>query len=107
MKGALLFSLAFGAPDGPRADHWFGGDKVKHFLVSAFTQSVAYSALQAAGADRTPALVGATAATLGVGIGKELVDRRSGGRASGRDLAWDLAGAGAASVVLLNTEPRR
>ena len=103
MKGALLFSLVL-APPG---DAWFGRDKVKHFLVSAFTQSVAYSALQAAGSDRTPALVGATAVTLTVGVGKELVDRRSGGWASGRDIAWNLAGAGAASVVLVNTEPSR
>ncbi|HEY0971307.1 MAG TPA: hypothetical protein VGE02_10120 [Gemmatimonadales bacterium] len=103
MRGALIFSLAL-APPG---DSWFGGDKVKHFLVSAFTQSVAFATLQAAGADRAPALVGATAATISVGIGKELVDRRTGGRASGRDLVWDLAGAGAATVVLMNTEPRR
>ncbi len=107
MKSALVFSLAFGpAGDAPR-DPWFGADKVKHFLVSAFTQSVAYSALQAAGVDRTPALAGATAITLGVGLGKELVDHRTGGWASGRDIAWNLAGMGAASVVLVNTEPRR
>ena len=29
-------------------DHWFGSDKLKHFFMAAFTQSVAYSAFQAA-----------------------------------------------------------
>ena len=100
MKGALLFSLALGPP----GDAWFGRDKVKHFLVSAFTQSVAYSALQAAGAGRGEALAGASAATLAVGVGKELFDRRAGGAVSGRDLAWNLAGAGAATLVILRTE---
>ena len=100
MKRALLFSLVL-APPG---DEWFARDKLKHFLVSAFTQSVAYASLQAAGADRTTALAGATAATLGVGIGKEWLDRRGGGAFSGRDLVWDAAGAGAATVLLLRTE---
>jgi putative lipoprotein len=102
MRGALLFSLAFGAQgDG---DRWFGPDKVKHFLTSAFVQGAAYATLQAAGADRGAALAGATAVTLTVGVGKEWLDRRQGGAVSRRDLAWDVAGAGAATLVLVRTE---
>lgn len=104
MKGLLVFGLAFGAPAERPRDPWFGRDKVKHFLVSAFAQSVGYAGLQAAGADRTTALAGATLMTATVAIGKEVADRRGGGAFSGRDLAWDAAGAAAATVLLLHTE---
>ena len=101
MKGALLFTLAFGG--GAPGDRWFGADKVKHFLTSAFVQGATYATLQAAGAERGAALAGATVVTLSVGIGKEWRDRRQGGAFSGRDLAWDAAGAGAATLVLVRT----
>lgn len=103
MKGLLLLGLAFGAPaDRPR-DPWFGRDKVKHFLVSAFAQSVGFAGLQAAGADRSSALAGATLLTATVAIGKEVADRRGGGAFSGRDLVWDAAGAAAATAMLRRT----
>jgi hypothetical protein len=38
-------------------------------------------------------MVSASAVTAVVSVGKELRDRRRGGRASGRDLVWDAAGA--------------
>lgn len=102
MRGALLFSLAFGAQgDG---DGWIGVDKVKHFLTSAFVQGAAYATLQAAGADRGVALAGASVVTLSAGVGKEWLDRRRGGGFSGRDLVWDAAGAGAATLVLVRTQ---
>ena len=85
-------------------DGWFGRDKLKHFLVSAFAQSASYATLQAAGADRRTALAGATAFTLSLGVGKEVLDRRRGGPFSGRDLTWDAAGAGAATLLLLHTQ---
>ena len=102
MRGALLFSLAFGGPDG--GDRWFGTDKVKHFLTSAFVQSATYATLQAAGVERGTALAGASVVTLSVGVGKEWLDRRRGGAFSGRDLVWDAAGAGAATLVLVRTQ---
>lgn len=102
MRGALLFSLVFGGQDAPR-DRWFGADKVKHFLTSAFVQGATYATLQAAGAEHGPALAGASAVTLSVGVGKEWLDRRRGGAFSGRDLAWDAAGAGAVTLVLVRT----
>jgi putative lipoprotein len=100
MRGLLVLSLAFQPQPG---DGWIGRDKVKHFLLSAFVQSVAYSSLQAAGVERGPALAGASAMTLSVGVAKEVVDRRRGGAFSGRDLAWDAAGAGAATLLLVRT----
>ena len=101
MRRALLVGVLFAQP----GDGWFSRDKLKHFLVSAFTQSVGYATLQAAGADRTTALAGATAFTLTLGVGKEVADREGGGRFSRRDLVWDVAGAGAATLLLLRTEP--
>ena len=102
MRGALLFSLAFGP--GGDGDRWFGSDKVKHFLTSAFVQSATYATLQAAGAERGAALAGASVVTLSAGVGKEWLDRRRGGPFSGRDLVWDAAGAGAASILLVRTQ---
>lgn len=104
MRGALVFTLCFGGQgDAPPADHWFGRDKLKHFLVSAFVQSASFATLQAAGADRDAALAGASVTTAAVGVGKELFDRRRGGPFSVRDLTWDAAGAGAATLVLVRT----
>jgi|KBSSwiStaDraftv2_1062776.scaffolds.fasta_scaffold1567472_2 uncharacterized protein YfiM (DUF2279 family) len=81
-------------------DHWFGADKLKHFFVAAFTQSVAYSTLQAAKADHGGAMAGAWAVTAAVSVAKELHDRRTTGLFSVRDLVWDAAGAGAATLLL-------
>jgi putative lipoprotein len=106
VRGLLLLSLAFGGParQEPPRDRWLGRDKVKHFLVSAFAQSATYATLQAAGADREGALLGATAATAALGVAKEVGDRRRGGPFSVRDLTWDAAGAGAATLLLVRTE---
>ena len=87
-------------------DHWFGADKLKHFFVAAFTQSVAYSALQAAKADHGGAVAGAWAVTAAVSVAKELHDRRTTGLFSVRDLVWDAAGAGAAALLLQHSVRR-
>ena len=44
MKRTLLVAIVFAQP----GDAWFSRDKLKHFLVSAFAQSVSYATLQAA-----------------------------------------------------------
>lgn len=104
-RGLLLATaLMVGRPAAPAGDGWFGVDKLKHFLVSAFIQSVSFAALEGAGADRRAALIGASGVTAGVGLAREWHDRRRGGPFSVRDLAWDAAGAGAASLVLIRTE---
>ena len=100
---ALCGCLALLPPEPPR-DRWFGEDKVKHFLASFFVQSVAYASLRAADAPHGSALAGATAATAAVGLWKERVDRRRTGLFSARDLAWDAAGAAAASLLLSRAE---
>lgn len=85
------------APDG---DSWFGVDKVKHFFAAAFVQSVAYSTIRAAGGSHQASIVGASIVTATVSVGKEIVDGRTGGTRSGRDLLWDAAGAAAATFLL-------
>ena len=94
----VALSLSLVAPP----DHWFGSDKLKHFFLAAFTQSVTYSALQLAGVRHDHALASAWVVTAGVSVGKELHDRKVKGLFSVRDLVWDAAGAGAATAVIYN-----
>jgi putative lipoprotein len=98
MKGlVLLLSLHTGG------DRWLGEDKLKHFLVSAFVESVSYSALRTTGVRHDPALVSAAAVAVAVGVGKEVHDVRAEGVFGMKDLAWDAAGAGAAAALLGRT----
>jgi uncharacterized protein YfiM (DUF2279 family) len=97
----LVLLLGLYAPgDHPGGDSWFGVDKVKHFFMGAFVQSVSYSAVRATGAGHSASLATATAVTAGVSVGKELWDAHAGGTPSVRDLTWDAAGAGAATLLL-------
>jgi uncharacterized protein YfiM (DUF2279 family) len=59
--------------------------------------------LRGAGAGHGAALAGASATTLTVGVGKEVYDSRHRGDPSAKDLAWDVAGAAAVSVLLART----
>jgi uracil-DNA glycosylase len=103
---AMLFVIF-----GPRvasaqipADNWLGPDKVKHFFASALIQSLAYSVTQVTTrGPRSSLLLSASVASAVAGIGKEMYDRRSYGHFSVRDLAWDAAGAGTASFMLVRT----
>ena len=95
-----------GQPVPPR-DSWFGADKLKHFFVAAFTQSVAYSALQAARVRHDHALAGAWAVTAAASVAKELHDKRTTGLFSVRDLVWDAAGAGVATVLMTRSQRSR
>jgi putative lipoprotein len=101
MRGFLLVFTLNGLPRAMPHDSWFGPDKVQHFFASAFVQSMSYGSLRAAGASHGAALAGATATTAAVGVGKEIHDLRVKGDFSVRDLAWDAAGAGAATVLLV------
>ena len=100
--GVVMLLQAGAAAPRPR-DAWFGADKVKHFLTSFFVQSVGYSVTRATGAHHAPSLAAASAITAVVGIGKEMHDRRSYGVFSYRDITWDAAGAGLATVMLRRT----
>lgn len=92
---------AQGAPGRPR-DRWFAGDKVKHFALAFLVQSVGYSTVRATGVGHGSSLTMASTLTAIVGVGKEWRDRRTTGF-SVRDLAWDAAGAGAATMLLRRT----
>ena len=96
----LVLQLHMGPGDHPGGDSWFATDKVKHFFMGAFVQSVTYSAFRATGARHNSSLLVATGVTAAVSVGKELWDAHTGGTASMRDLTWDAAGAGMATVVL-------
>ena len=85
-------------------DSWFAIDKVKHFFMSAFIESVSYSALQAAHANHRPALAGAIGITAAFGLGKEIHDYRNpNNHFSIKDLSWDAIGAGAGVALLSHT----
>ena len=97
----IVFSLG---PAALPSDHWFAGDKLQHFFTSAFVQSMSYGALRTSGLGHGASLAGATAATTVAGVGKEFRDLHTKGEFSGRDLTWDAAGAGAATVLLVRTK---
>ena len=104
---ALAVTLSAQPPHSPPPDRWFGADKVKHFFVSAFTQSVAFSGFQLAGVREDRALAAAWAVTATISVAKEVRDRRSYGLFSYRDLCWDAAGAGVATLILRRAVERR
>jgi len=88
----------------PQRDSWFAYDKIKHFMMSAFIQSLTFGGLQYAGASRNAAFAGSFGITAAFGIGKEFHDRRIGEPFSLRDITWDAAGAGTAILMLRHTE---
>jgi uncharacterized protein YfiM (DUF2279 family) len=101
---SLVLVLSLWAPGGSGGgDSWLSADKVKHFFISAFMQSVSYSVLRTARVPHDGALAGASTLTLVVAVGKEIHDERAGESFSVRDLAWDAAGAGAAAALLSRT----
>ena len=86
-----------------RPDPIVGVDKVKHFFIAGFIESMTFAGSQAAGADRRPAKITAIGVTAAFSIGREIHDRRTKGQFSFRDLAWDALGGVAAMIVLNHT----
>jgi uncharacterized protein YfiM (DUF2279 family) len=103
MIAALALAVGMVTVQGPLP----GADKVKHFFLSAFVQSVAFSMAQATRMDRADAHLIAGISTMSVGLIKELGDRRAGRPFSAGDLAWDAAGALAAAAILNGTQGTR
>jgi len=101
LRGVVLVFSLHGAARPARPDAWLGEDKLRHFFTSAFVQGFGYGALRAAGASHAMALTGATTVTAAAGLGKEMWDLHGHGTPSVRDLAWDAAGAGSATVLLV------
>lgn len=85
-------------------DAAFGPDKVKHFLIAGFVESVTFAGLQASGANRNTARSAALAAVVGASIGREIHDKRRKGLFSIPDLVWDALGAGAALLIVNKTQ---
>lgn len=111
LLATFLVSVAFVPPQlGAQATHsrprdsWFGSDKVKHFLMSAFIESLTFSGLQAAGAHRNASFAGAIGVTAVFGIGKEIHDKQRGEPFSLHDIAWDTAGGASAFLMLRHTQ---
>jgi len=99
VAAALLLAITRPAA-AQTPDRFFGPDKIQHFFLSAFIQSFTYSSLRATNLDHRSSLMGATAASASLGLWKELRDRRIRRQFSVRDLVWDAAGAGVATVFL-------
>lgn len=78
-------------------------DKVKHFLLGTFTQSVGYSAARMAGSDRRTAILAGSAVTVGVATWKEVRDRGGRGTPSLLDAGWTIAGGATMTPVLLQS----
>ena len=70
----------------------FGIDKVAHFALSAFLCLAASRFL--------PVWAG-IAATMALGIGKELYDARTGGRWDWKDLLADALGVMVATIIVI------
>lgn len=87
IAAALLCGPAFAQ------DSWTGPDKQKHFAFSFGFGFVARGVF--------PELTAPQAIAVGMipGIVKELADSGNGGKFSGKDLAWDLAGAAAGVYI--------
>ncbi|MEO6444544.1 MAG: hypothetical protein ABIZ91_15370 [Gemmatimonadaceae bacterium] len=103
----LLVAFAFSFPPClPARDAWFARDKVKHFLAAAAIQGISYAAFRQRTDHPTVALWGATGVTAAASLGKEWHDRRSGRTFSVRDLAWDAAGTGAATIGIIRFRDR-
>ncbi|MGK7313593.1 MAG: hypothetical protein ACN0LA_15370 [Candidatus Longimicrobiales bacterium M2_2A_002] len=81
-----------------RGDRWIAEDKVRHFALSFAATSMAYGGARL-GLDPGPGRRAAAGLALLLGVGKELVDLRNGGRFSLKDLAWDAAGVALGSLL--------
>jgi uncharacterized protein YfiM (DUF2279 family) len=100
----LAVNLLYGQAAVAHQDAWFGVDKIKHFFMSAFIESVSYSVLQGMRVNHRAAMGGAIGITLGFGLAREIHDRRTPGNIfSIRDLTWDAVGTGAAAALSSHT----
>ena len=88
----------------PQRETWLGPDKVKHFFMAAFVESISFGGLEAAGGSRNTAFAGAIGTTVAISIGRELHDKRTKGLFSLGDLLWDAIGAAAAGQMLRHAQ---
>ncbi len=99
----LLHRTLPATPPLPAAQAWFGFDKVQHFTFSfLFTVGSQYVLVNKADLGEGPALPVSAGISAGIGVAKELYDRRRPGGTgfSYQDLVWDAAGIAAASLLI-------
>lgn len=101
---SLLVTTPVEAQRVKPADPVFGVDKVKHFFIAGFVESMSFAGMQAAGSSRSTAKTTAITAAAIVSVAREVHDKKKKGLFSVRDLAWDAIGAGAALLVLNKTQ---
>ncbi len=98
---SLVLCLCLSVHAPPPADRWVGEDKLKHFLASFVVTSFSASGARAAGLDPGESVRVGAGVGMAVGTWKEIRDRGDPGASfSLRDMAWDLAGIGAASALM-------
>jgi uncharacterized protein YfiM (DUF2279 family) len=85
-------------------DTFLGPDKVKHFFMSAFIESVGFGGMQAVGGSRSASIGAATAVTVAAGVGREIHDKITKNLFSFGDLTWDAIGTGAALLLISHTQ---
>ena len=97
----LVLCLSLGGPERP-PDRLFGEDKLKHFFTSFLVTSLSASGARLAGLDHDTSLLVGAGVGAGVGVAKEMSDLRNQPQETPSllDLAWDLAGVGAAAAVV-------
>jgi uncharacterized protein YfiM (DUF2279 family) len=98
----LVASLVL-PPPAPPPDSWFGADKVKHFALAGFANSMTYGSLRALGVSHGRAQGASLTIAISFSALKEIRDRRAGRTFSVRDLAWSAAGAVASAALLSRT----
>ena len=103
IAAALSFASSAHAQPPRRDDRIFGIDKVKHFFIAGFVETLTFGALQAAGTERAPARTGSIALTATLSFGREIHDGRTKGLFSVRDLLWDALGATAGLLIINKT----
>lgn len=105
---ALLLLLSMVAP-GPapvppvlpvQVHEESGLDDARHAVVSFAAVAQGYGFARGVGLSPDGATVAALGGTALLGIGKELLDRRRGGRIEPIDLAWDALGIALGAVLI-------
>jgi uncharacterized protein YfiM (DUF2279 family) len=105
----LLVAFSFGsarggsAPAGPTVQP----DKVKHFAIGTFTQSVGFGTVRVLGGSNGAALAAATVGSATAAVLKERHDRRAGDTISRADMVWTMAGAATVSPLLAQARRSR
>ena len=93
MRALIAIAAALLCTTASAQDNWTGPDKKQHFAFSFAFGFVARGVF--------PNLTAPQAIAVGMipGIVKEFADSGNGGKFSGKDLVWDLAGAAAGVYI--------